>query len=230
MYAQVADALRERIVKDLWSVGGRIPNLPELAAEFDIAIVTVRQAVQLLKSEGLVAPRQGVGTFVVSKPEVHPRMRVETSLRSLAELYRQSAPRVIPLDEGFAEPKLHAGEGQLAPQYRFLRRSHATDKRVTSVINAYLDERIFQLAPERFRTALIIPTLLDLTEVEIGSAKQILTIATAGAEIAKTMQVSVSAPVAEVRRVFCAPDGTVLYIGELTYRADYIRVDMDLLA
>ena len=35
--------------------------------------------------------------------------------------------------------------------------------------------------------------------------------------------------VAEVRRVFCAPDGTVIYLGELIYRADFIRVEMDLL-
>jgi hypothetical protein len=27
-----------------------------------------------------------------------------------------------------------------------------------------------------------------------------------------------------------APDGTVIYLGELIYRGDYIRVDMDLLA
>jgi GntR family transcriptional regulator len=35
--------------------------------------------------------------------------------------------------------------------------------------------------------------------------------------------------VAEVRRVFCAPDGTVIYLGELTYRGDFIRVDMNLM-
>jgi len=28
----------------------------------------------------------------------------------------------------------------------------------------------------------------------------------------------------------CAPDGVVIYLGELTYRGDFIRVDMDLLA
>lgn len=230
MYAQVADVMRKRIVKDLWGVGDKIPTLPELAQEFDVATVTVRQAVHLLTKEGLLLPRQGLGTYVVNKPEIHPRMRVETSLSSLADLYRQLSPHVTPLEEGDAKPKLEANEGKLAPKYRYLRRMHSSDRQVTSVIDAYIDERVFQLAPQRFRKELIIPILVDLAQVRIGTAKQILTVSSAGADIAKLMNVSTFAPVAEVRRVFCDPNGTVIYIGELIYRADFIRVDIDLMA
>jgi GntR family transcriptional regulator len=230
LYAQVADAIRERIVKETWPIATQIPTLPALAQEFDVGIITIRQAVQLLKSEGLLAPKQGRGTFVQSKPETHPRMRVESSLIGLAELYRKLAPRLIPLAEGIAMPKLRGEDGVPAPKYRFLRRIHASERQFTSVISAYLDERIFKLAPRRFRSEVVIPVLMDLKSVRIGSARQILTISTAGVEAANALNISVSAPVAEVRRVVCAPDGTVIYLGELTYRGDYIRVDMDLLA
>lgn len=229
LYAQVADAMRERIVKGLWPIGTRIPTLPELAAEYGVALVTVRQAVQVLKGERLLEPEQGRGTFVRDKPQVHPKMRVETSLRRLADLYRELAPRLLPLGEGVATPRLEPDEGTPAPSYRLLRRVHASDRQPTSVIAAYLDERVFRLAPKRFRKELIIPVLLDLPQVRIGTARQILTIGTAGAEAATALNIAVSAPVAEVRRVFCAPDGTVIYLGELTYRGDFIRVDMDLL-
>jgi GntR family transcriptional regulator len=84
-------------------------------------------------------------------------------------------------------------------------------------------------APRRFRKEVIIPLLVDLEGVKIGSARQTLSIGTAGAEAATALNISVSAPVAEVRRVFCAPDGTQIYLGELVYRGDYIRVDMNLL-
>jgi GntR family transcriptional regulator len=228
-YAQVADAMRERIVKEIWLIGAQIPTLPVLAAEFGVGLITVRQAVQLLKNEGLLEPRQGQGTFVRSKPETHPRMRVESSLSTLAELYRKQAPRLIPLSEGIAKPKLHAEDGIPAPKYRLLRRIHAIERQFTSVISAYLDERVFRLAPKRFRSETVIPVLMDLKVVKIGSARQILTISTAGADAATALNISVSAPVAEVRRVICAADGTVIYLGELTYRGDYIRVDMDLL-
>lgn len=228
-YAQVADAIRQRIVKGVWPIDAQIPTLPTLAEEFGVGLITIRQAVQLLKSEGLLEPRQGQGTFVLRKPETHPRMRVESSLSSLAELYRKQAPRLIPLSEGIAMPRLDAEDGIPAPKYRLLRRIHASERQFTSVISAYLDERVFKLAPKRFRSETVIPVLMDLKAITIGSARQSLTISTAGAEAATALNISVSAPVAEVRRVICAPDGTVIYLGELTYRGDYIRVDMDLL-
>jgi GntR family transcriptional regulator len=230
LYTQVADAMRERIVKAVWPIGLQIPTLPALAQEFDVALITVRQAVRVLKDEGLLVPEQGRGTFVRSKPETHPQMRVETSLPALADLYRKLSPRLIPLDEGIAVPRLEPDDGMLAPRYRYLRRIHASDTQLTSVISAYLDERIFKLAPRRFRSELIIPVLMDLQAVQIGSARQILTVSTAGAAVASALNISVSAPVAEVRRVFCAPDGTVIYLGELTYRGDFVRMEMDLLA
>jgi len=150
-------------------------------------------------------------------------------LQGLADLYRKLAPRVLQLDEGKAMPRLQADDGLPAPGYRYLRRVHSSERQVTSVISAYLDERIFKMAPKRFRKELIIPVLMDLEQVKIGSARQILTIGTAGVEAAKVLNVAASAPVAEVRRVFCDPEGTVIYLGELTYRGDFIRVDMDLL-
>lgn len=228
LYAQISDALRERIVKGEWAIGSQIPTLPELAQEFGVGLITVRQAVQVLKNEKLVVPEQGRGTFVRNKPQMHPKMQVETSLAGLADLYRELAPRVTPLDEGQAMPRLEAGDGRPAPSYRCLRRVHASERQATSVITAYLDERIFKLAPKRFRKELIIPVLMDL-KVKIGSARQILTIGTAGMEAATVLHVAASAPVAQVRRVFCDPAGTVIYLGELTYRGDFIRLDMDLL-
>jgi GntR family transcriptional regulator len=40
--------------------------------------------------------------------------------------------------------------------------------------------------------------------------------------------VPLNSPVAEVRRVFTTADRTVIYLGEVTYRGDFIRIDMDL--
>lgn len=229
MYTQVADAMRDRIVKGVWSLNTQIPSLPELANEFGVALVTIRQAIGLLRDEGLLRPAQGKGTFVEKKPQTHPKMRVETSLQNLAELYRKLNPKITPLEDGFGTPNIEIGEGRLGKRYRMLRRVHSRDRQVTSVITAYLDDRIFRLAPSRFRKGLIIPILMDVAGDQIGSAKQVLTVSTAGTTIAKEMNISASAPVAEVRRVFCSHDSTVLYVGELTYRADFIRVEMDLL-
>lgn len=230
LYAQIADALRGRITKEIWPVGTKIPTLPELAAEFGVALITVRQAIQLLKAEQLLTPEQGRGTFVKNKPKTQATTRVETSLVGLADFYRKLNPKVIVLAEGVATPKIGPDEGKPAATYHFSRRLHSKDNQITSVISAYIDEKIFNLAPQKFRKKLIIPTLLDLPNIKIGSAKQILTIGTADEHTAAALNISISAPVAEIRRVFCDTTGTVIYLGELVFKSDLIRVEIDLLA
>ena len=229
LYIQVADALREHITKGSWAVGSRIPTLNELVKEFDVSSITVRLAIQMLKREGLISTKQGRGTFIASRPPVHPKMRIETSLRGLAELYKSARPKLVPLEEGTRVPVLLPEDGQAARKYHYIRRIHMGPRQANSVISIYLDERVFKLNSRRFRTETIIPVLLDLPQVKIARANQTLAIAKAGTDAARHLKIAASAPVAEIRRVFSASDGTVLYVGELVYRADFIRLEMNLL-
>ena len=61
-----------------------------------------------------------------------------------------------------------------------------------------------------------------------ASARQTLTIGTADIEAARLLRVPLNSPVAEVRRIFTTADRTVIYLGEVTYRGDFVRIDMDL--
>jgi GntR family transcriptional regulator len=104
---------------------------------------------------------------------------------------------------------------------------HSRDGEPYCVISIFLDERVFRRAPRRFRRETVIPVLLDL-RVRIARAHQTLRIGTADVETAQYLGIPVNAPTAEVRRVCRAPDGTVAYLGEVTYRGDYIHLEMDL--
>ena len=53
-------------------------------------------------------------------------------------------------------------------------------------------------------------------------------ISRADVEIAALLDIPVGEPMADVRRVLVAPDLTVIYLAEVTYRGDYIHLDMDL--
>ena len=115
-----------------------------------------------------------------------------------------------------------------AARYVFMRRVHSRDKQPYCLISIYLDETIFRKHPKRFRKETVIPILKDLGDPVIKSARQTLTIGTADLEAAKLLQVPLNSPVAEVRRVFTTSDRTVIYLGEVTYRGDFVRIDMDL--
>ena len=85
LYVQLADLFRQRIAKGVWKEGDKLPSLERLVAEFEVARVTVRQAVDRLTRDGLVSPQRGRGTFVTGAPRDDRWLRVETSLRNLAD-------------------------------------------------------------------------------------------------------------------------------------------------
>src|SRR5659263_273312 len=64
------ERLRLQITSGLWPVGGRIPTEPELTAFLGVGRNTVREAVQALVHAGLLARRQGSGTYVLSTSEL----------------------------------------------------------------------------------------------------------------------------------------------------------------
>lgn len=230
LYRQLADVVRQRIAKGIWDVGTQIPSLEGLAAEFGVALITVRQAMALLAQEGLVHAQRGRGTHVIARPPVHPRVRIETSLAGLAEVYRTRPPQLRLLDERESMPVIGPDEGRPADRYHHIRRVHIRQRQAISVISLWLDDGIFGLSPKRFRQELIIPALLDLAGDRIAKATQTLTVSTAGPEAAQALSISESSPVAEVRRVVCDHVGTVIYVCDLVYRAEYIKWEVDLLA
>jgi GntR family transcriptional regulator len=196
--------------------------------EFGVARVTVRQAIDLLAREGLVSPQQGRGTFVTGTPHPERIINVVTTLDELARMYEDTQPKIVTIDESVTSPPLDMAEGQPAPSYAFMRRVHSREGRPYCVINIYLDERIFRRSPEAFRTKTVIPLLKSMKNVGIHSAHQVLTIASADVEVANFLELPVNAPVAEVRRIFKDAGGTVIYLADVTYRGDAIRLEMDL--
>lgn len=227
-YAQLADLLRQRIARGVWSRGQKLPSIEALMREFDAARVTVRQAVELLAREGLLSPQAGRGTFVTGVPIPSRPLRLETSLRALADVYRLDKPKLTLIEETSATPPLQPSDGRPAARYHFMRRVHSTDGEAYCVISIYLDETVFTMAPARFRRETAIPVLLELPRVKIRRARQTVTIGAADVEVSEHLGIALHSPVALVRRVFTVADGTVVYLAEVTYRGDYINFEMDL--
>ncbi len=63
-YLRIYTELRDRIASGKWPAGSPLPAQRELADEFSVSMMTLRQALQLLADEGLVAARPGLGTYV----------------------------------------------------------------------------------------------------------------------------------------------------------------------
>lgn len=82
MYRVINDDLTDQILSGALSAGDQLPNEHELAKQYGVSRMTVRQALDLLVTDDLVFRRQGIGTFVSVQSR---RGRRLNRLRSFSE-------------------------------------------------------------------------------------------------------------------------------------------------
>ncbi len=80
-YLAIYRVLADRITEGRYPADAPLPAQRELGEEFDVSLMTVRQAIQALEADGLLETRRGVGTFV-RRPAFAYGL---TGLRSLAQ-------------------------------------------------------------------------------------------------------------------------------------------------
>ncbi|MFE5790803.1 GntR family transcriptional regulator [Rhodococcus erythropolis] len=81
-YEDLVHQFRTRILSGEWQIGEKIPTIKTLQAEYGIrSLNTVRQAQQVLVTEGLLETRHGLGAFVVSLDPVSDPVTELTSIR-----------------------------------------------------------------------------------------------------------------------------------------------------
>ena len=87
IYSQVATLFRRRIADGVWATGEQIPTIETLMSELGVARATVRHALQLLETDGLIDRRRGRGTYVTAVPHEAPMLDRTGRL----DLFRQRA-------------------------------------------------------------------------------------------------------------------------------------------
>lgn len=101
LYKEVKEKLIQALAAGDWQPGGRIPVEADLAKRYGVGIATVRAAVAELEAAGILARKQGKGTFVSEHANqgrlyrffnlVHPDGTRETPTREFVSLRRDRA-------------------------------------------------------------------------------------------------------------------------------------------
>lgn len=87
-YLQVADHIRDQILRGELRPGDEIPSERRIVEEWRISRPTATRALAALRAEGLVEARQGAGTFVRERPTLARRARDRYARgRATGEIY-----------------------------------------------------------------------------------------------------------------------------------------------
>ena len=221
--------MRQRINSARWVEGERISTLEELEEEFGVARVTIRQAIELLRVEGLVQARQGRGTFVSGKPANNRWLNLATDFDSLVESIRNNVLKRVFIQRDAEPPELIPGAGNHAKAYTFLRSVQFNSGRPFSVVNLHLDQRLFLRDSKRFTRSAALPKIVEMEDVVITHAYQMFTIGVADPETADLLEIGLGEPTADCHLTVIDDKGVAIYVADIHYLKNCFVLRSDLL-
>jgi GntR family transcriptional regulator len=230
LYLQVASVLRQRIESGQWSAGEKISSLDELESEFQVALVTVRKAVDVLRQEGLLRASQGRGTFVAQHRHDRHWLKLAGNWTSLVDSLKDNVPHNIRLEDNVPAPTLGPGDGEPAESYVGLHSLQYRNNEPYSITDLRLAREIFELDPQEFMSAGALPTIDSRQDITLRNVHQTILIGIASPEITDLMKIPLGAPTVESHLIIIADSGEAICVGDIIYRADCIKLQFDLLS
>ena len=110
-YHQIAQTLRERIIAGGHGPGMRLATQRGLAREFGVTLMTLRQALDLLERDGLIARRHGLGTFVARPSIDYDILHLRALAGDLSALGEDVATRFLRSYRATADRRVAAALG-----------------------------------------------------------------------------------------------------------------------
>jgi GntR family transcriptional regulator, transcriptional repressor for pyruvate dehydrogenase complex len=169
-FDQVADQLREHVLAGLLSPGDRLPTEAELCERFGVSRSTIREALRVLASEGLITTRRGAGggTFV-ALPQTDAMVEYLTGTLSLmagsravsvAELLQARELLEVPAARMAAEHRTDVDLERLAGT--ILRGAARVERSRLFEVNRAFHEVILAAAPNRLLWVMTQPVFSTL--------------------------------------------------------------------
>ena len=228
-YIQLASHFVRRIEIGEWPVGKQIPTVEGLAAEYGVARMTIRQALDKLEADGLIERFRAKGTFVKRQPHSELWCEVPTDFSGMLRSRDEARIEVISEEPNQQPMSVFHPVGNKAKLYRHLRRRHWRDDSAFLITDIYIDERLCdRISKEDFTSKTALKLVADIPGIEIIDVRQTLLISSADPETANLLSIPLNAPVAYVHRCAVDAKGDIVFMGTGIYRGDSVRLDLKL--
>ena len=227
-YQRLASLLRYRIAKGEYPLGMLLPPITQLAADLGVAVVTVRQAYELLSKEGLIRSQRGIGTRVAALPAATGDL--ELAINDPFAAPEALAFEVLEVRRRTKVPQELLGPGDRSDgEYVCVRKLHTYSGEPFCYAEIYVLTLVFDALPkDTARNKKLLAALLD----ELGSrgkrVRQRLTVMPADFPLCDMLKIPFATPVAKMSRRLLDNKGNVLYAGVTWYRGDRYVSEIDI--
>jgi GntR family transcriptional regulator len=219
-YLQIRDIIVRRL--RLLNPGDRLPTEMELAAEFQVSRVTIRQVLHTLSKQGTIARRPRIGTYLVTVPNLPADNRLTGPIEEFTALgittetqVAGQGPLTAPADVAAALKLTPPGRGYEIRRVRIL------DGMPLLLLEAYFPVDVGRrVARRNLRGGLIVPALREMLDPEIREEYQQIDALSATAELARQLKIEKGDPILCVKRLFVDGNGRPVVFFKTNFRAD----------
>lgn len=219
-YITIHDKIKDQIDGGTWKIGQRLPSERDLAEEFGVSRMTLRQGITLLVEEGILQRKVGSGTYVANT-RVQEKMRGTTSFTEIVQLQGKiptskllSYVRTKPTDKEIEQ--LGLGKGEYIVRMERVR--YADNIPVVYEV-ACIPERLIKHVPKEEVTNHFFQTLTK-NGYRIGTSKQTIFARLASEKVAQYLQIAKNQAILALKQVSYLEDGQAFefvnsqYVGE----------------
>lgn len=231
-YLRIAAQLRRDIRDGNFKPDNRLPAETALAERFRVSPITLRQALGVLRAEGLIESRHGIGTFVRESHRLQRRSRDRYGrARADQRLLTAHLRHEIVFAGRAPAPTAIAAVMDIEPGSEIVvRRRHLYDRetgRPEEIGASYIGIGI--AGGTYLEQATVVPKALflcieELTGKRYATARDHWIARLPNLEEAAALELPTGAPVLQVIHVARAEDGTILETSESIWPADRIMV------
>jgi GntR family transcriptional regulator len=229
LYAQLASVLRSRVLSGEWAAGESIPSIDDLCATYGLGRITVRQALQILADEDLVASQRGRRTYVTYAPE---DAHAKPLFSSIAGVDQHTPNYTIRILARTRAKELPAGRWQIGKDqgpYMHFRKIDQDGEQPYGLSSVYVAEDVYKRFPKGAENSAKLAQLaLKYADPKLVSARERLTVQPADYEVSNALGYPMAAPIARAERVFCDTNDRVIYYGVSNYRGDRFGLERDM--
>src|SRR5262245_46794483 len=225
LYVQLADSFRRRIATKNWQIGSRLPNVEDLANEYGVARITVRQGMDILEHEGLVSRSRRRGTHVLKEPIVLRVLHMTAHWDDFMTSNSGGGSKIIKNAVAKALPAVAPDEGRLRGEFRHLRLiSYQTGGLPLLLRETFVKRNIYSKIESRIETV----SMMDLLGEQAEEVTIFNQIRAADQSIARMLRIPLGTPILEGRHIGIDKSGSVIFVDMPTLRGDYLRFEIKL--
>lgn len=221
-YLDIYNYLKEKILNNSFKPGEKLPSENELTTLFSVSRNTVRRAIDMLATDGIVTSVHGKGVFVI---ENKPFKFLVGGLQSFKEASINNNIKYtteIPLfDEIFVDKELSekTGFSVNSKVLHILRVRNINDENVILDINYFLSDVVKDLNKNIAKDS-IYKFLEENTNIKISGAQKLISVEPASSLDKKYIDLGNNNLVAIIKNFVYLDDGTLFEYTESHHRPD----------